>query len=247
MSKNFEYVDIDTPARIVNGQPYIDINLLKEEYNIKTEYNDKTNTIVVDKLSTNDIPVNYNLVNVYSDISTKSDVLDMLNTSDKVTVYPDSLEHKSWYKVKTDKGIVGYISKNNITLPDGSSPESDEEQVGENANKDKIVMFWQYGSNLNTLGDKKIEGVNVVSPTWYELKNTSGEITSKFSSSYYSKAKEYGYKIWPIITNGIDSTNYSASDTSALLKSEYNREKFIKNTLCALLWRGQRKSVLFTA
>ena len=90
-------------------------------------------------------------------------------------------------------------------------------------------MFWQYGSNLNTLGDKKIEGVNVVSPTWYELKNTSGEITSKFSSSYYSKAKEYGYKIWPIITNGIDSTNYSASDTSALLKSEYNREKFIKN------------------
>lgn len=229
MSKNFEYVDIDTPARIVNGQPYIDINLLKEEYNIKTEYNDKTNTIVVDKLSTSDIPVNYNLVNVYSDISTKSDVLDMLNTSDKVTVYADSLEHKSWYKVKTDKGVVGYISKNNITLPDGSSPESNEEQVGENANKDKIVMFWQYGSNLNTLGDKKIDGVNVVSPTWYELKNTSGEITSKFSSSYYSKAKEYGYKIWPIINNGIDSTNYSASDTSALLKSEYNREKFIKN------------------
>ncbi|CDC78576.1 putative glycosyl hydrolase [Clostridium sp. CAG:465] len=229
LSKNFEYVDIDTPARIVNGQPYIDINLLKEEYNIKTEYNDKTNTIVVDKLSTSDIPVNYNLVNVYSDISTKSDVLDMLNTSDKVTVYADSLEHKSWYKVKTDKGVVGYISKNNITLPDGSLPESNEEQVGENANKDKIVMFWQYGSNLNTLGDKKIEGVNVVSPTWYELKNTSGEIISKFSSSYYSKAKEYGYKIWPIITNGIDSTNYSASDTSALLKSEYNREKFIKN------------------
>lgn len=114
MSKNFEYVDIDTPARIVNGQPYIDINLLKEEYNIKTEYNDKTNTIVVDKLSTSDISVNYNLVNVYSDISTKSDVLDMLNTSDKVTVYADSLEHKSWYKVKTDKGVVGYISK--ITL-----------------------------------------------------------------------------------------------------------------------------------
>ena len=55
LSKNFEYVDIDTPARIVNGQPYIDINLLKEEYNIKTEYNDKTNTIVVDKLSTSDL------------------------------------------------------------------------------------------------------------------------------------------------------------------------------------------------
>ena len=90
-------------------------------------------------------------------------------------------------------------------------------------------MFWQYGSSLDTLGDKKIDGVNVVSPTWYDLKNSNGEITSKYSNSYYLKAKEYGYKIWPIITNGIDSANYSASDTSALLNSEYNREKFIKN------------------
>ena len=46
VSRNFEYSDIDTPAKLVNGQPYIDINLVKEEYNIKTEYNEKTNTIV---------------------------------------------------------------------------------------------------------------------------------------------------------------------------------------------------------
>ena len=226
VSRNFEYSDIDTPAKLVNGQPYIDINLLKEEYNIKTEYNEKTNTIVIDKLSTSDIPVNYNLVNVYSNISTKSDVLDILNKNDKVTVYTDSIEHKSWYKIKTDKGIVGYISKNSVTI---QAEEKENVETEANENKDKIVMFWQYGSNLDVLGKNKIEGVNVVSPTWYELKNSSGDISSKYSSSYYSKAKEYGYKIWPIITNGIDSASYSANDTSALLKSEYNRENFIKN------------------
>lgn len=226
VSRNFEYSDIDTPAKLVNGQPYIDINLVKEEYNIKTEYNEKTNTIVIDKLSTSDIPVNYNLVNVYSDISTKSNVLDILNIDDKVTVYTDSLEHKSWYKIKTDKGIVGYISKNSVTI---QAEEKENVETESKENKDKIVMFWQYGSNLDVLGKNKIEGVNVVSPTWYELKNSSGDISSKYSSSYYSKAKEYGYKIWPIITNGIDSASYSANDTSALLKSEYNRENFIKN------------------
>lgn len=226
VSRNFEYSDIDTPAKLVNGQPYIDINLVKEEYNIKTEYNEKTNTIVIDKLSTSDIPVNYNLVNVYSNISTKSDVLDILNKNDKVTVYTDSLEHKSWYKIKTDKGIVGYISKNSVTI---QAEEKENVETEAKENKDKIVMFWQYGSNLDVLGKNKIEGVNVVSPTWYELKNSSGDISSKYSSSYYSKAKEYGYKIWPIITNGIDSASYSANDTSALLKSEYNRENFIKN------------------
>lgn len=226
VSRNFEYSDIDTPAKLVNGQPYIDINLVKEEYNIKTEYNEKTNTIVIDKLSTSDIPVNYNLVNVYSNISTKSDVLDILNKNDKVTVYTDSLEHKSWYKIKTDKGIVGYISKNSVTI---QAEEKENVETESKENKDKIVMFWQYGSNLDVLGKNKIEGVNVVSPTWYELKNSSGDISSKYSSSYYSKAKDYGYKIWPIITNGIDSASYSANDTSALLKSEYNRENFIKN------------------
>lgn len=226
VSRNFEYSDIDTPAKLVNGQPYIDINLVKEEYNIKTEYNEKTNTIVIDKLSTSDIPVNYNLVNVYSNISTKSDVLDILNKNDKVTVYTDSLEHKSWYKIKTDKGIVGYISKNSVTI---QAEEKENVETESKENKDKIVMFWQYGSNLDVLGKNKIDGVNVVSPTWYELKNSNGDISSKYSSSYYSKAKDYGYKIWPIITNGIDSASYSANDTSALLKSEYNRENFIKN------------------
>lgn len=226
VSRNFEYSDIDTPAKLVNGQPYIDINLVKDEYNIKTEYNEKTNTIVIDKLSTSDIPVNYNRINVYSNISTKSDVLDMLNKNDKVTVYTDSLEHKSWYKIKTDKGIVGYISKNNVTI---QAEEKENVETESKENKDKIVMFWQYGSNLDVLGKNKIEGVNVVSPTWYELKNSSGDISSKYNTSYYSKAKEYGYKIWPIITNGIDSASYSANDTSALLKSEYNRENFIKN------------------
>lgn len=226
MSTNFEYSDIDTPSKVINGQPYVDVNLLKDVYNIKTEYNDKTNTIVVDKLSTSDIPVIYNMVNVYSDISTKSNVLDILSRDDKLTVYLDSLKHKSWYKIKTDKGIVGYISKNNVNI----SEEIAEEKTSNNEeNKEKIVMFWQYGSNLVTLGESRIEGVNVVSPTWYELKNSRGEISSKFSSSYFAKAKEYGYKVWPVITNGIDSANYLASDTSALLNSEYNREKFIKN------------------
>ena len=226
LSRNFEYEDIHTPARLVKGQPYVDVNLLKNEYNLKTEYNSDTNTIVIDKLSTSDIPVKYNMVNVYNDITTKSKVLDILNSKDKVTVYTDSLDHNSWYKVKTDKGIVGYISKNNVDL----ETKIDEDISSDIASsKDKVVMFWQYGSNLVTLGQSKIDGINTVSPTWYELKNSSGEISSKYSNSYYNKVKEYGYKIWPVITNSFDSTNYSTDTTSALLNSEYNREKFIKN------------------
>lgn len=233
MSKNMEYVDIPNAAKTVNGQPYVDINLLKDIYNIKVEYNNDTNTISIDKKDTSDLKVKYNKVNVYEDLSTKSSVLTSLSTNNTVTVYTDSLKHNRWYKVKTDSGIIGYISKNNVDVVESVDNEEQQNENNEisNQNTEKLMMFWQYGSDLDVLGSEKIEGVNVVSPTWYELRNSNGEISSKFSQEYYNRAKSYGYEIWPIITNGIDSVSYTAGDTSAMLNSEYNREQFIKNLL----------------
>lgn len=233
MSKNMEYIDIPNTAKVVDGQPYVDINLLKDVYNIKVEYNEETNTISIDKKDTSDLSVKYNNVNVYDDLSTKANVISRLGKNNTVTVYTESLKHNRWYKIKTDSGVIGYISKNNVDIVENNIENSvqSENTTKNTEDSNKLIMFWQYGSDLDVLGDEKIEGVNVVSPTWYELKNSNGEISSKFSQSYYNKAKSYGYQIWPIITNGIDSVSYTASDTSAMLNSEYNREQFIKNLL----------------
>lgn len=242
MSKNMEYVDIENAAKSVDGQPYVDINLLKDVYDIKVEYNDETNTISIDKKDTSDLKVKHNRVSVYNDLSTKADVIAKLNTSNTVTVYVDSLKHNRWYKVKTDSGVIGYMSKNNVdvVIEENEDKNNQDEKTDsnlknsenrENVSKDKLIMFWQYGSDLDTLGKTKIDGVSVVSPTWYELKKSNGEISSKFSSAYYAQAKSQGYEIWPIVTNGIDSVSYTAGDTSTMLNSEYNRENFIKNLL----------------
>lgn len=235
MSRNLEYININTSAKLYNGQPYVDIELLKDIYNINIEYNEETNTISIDKKSSTDIKVKYDRVNVYKSLSTDSEVLQTISTNNTVTLYNESLNHNRWYKVKTDSGIVGYIAKSNIDDSDVKAQEKrQEEEKNEevkegNEKSDKLTMFWQYGSDLATLGSEKISGVGVVSPTWYELKNVNGDITSKYSQDYYNKAKEYGYEIWPIITNGIDSSSYSPDDTSSMLNSERNRENFIKN------------------
>ena len=231
LSRNLNYEDIKTEAKMINEQPYVDINLLKDEYNIKVSYNSQTNTISIDKKDTSDLKVKYNNVIIYDDISTKANVLAKVGTKNTVTVYTESLQHNRWYKVKTDLGVIGYMSKNNVDINNDKTKENkdDEETVDNNA--EKITMFWQYGSDLDVLGKTKIDGVDIVSPTWYELKNSNGEISSDFSQEYYNKAKSYGYQIWPIVTNGIDSVSYNASDTSAMLNSEYNREQFIKNLL----------------
>ncbi len=235
ISKNMEYSDISTPAKLINGQPYIDINLVKDIYDIKIEYNEKTNTISLDKKDTTDINLKYNKVFVYSNLNTNSNVLQILNKSNTVTVYTESLKHARWYKVKTDSGVVGYISKNNIDANLINQMNTEENKTGADKTAlntaSKFSMFWQYGSNTDVLGTTKLDGVGIVSPTWYELKNLNGQISSKYSREYYNQAKNLGYKVWPIITNGIDSANYSASDTSAMVNSEYNREQFIKNLL----------------
>ncbi|MDD3303739.1 MAG: glycosyl hydrolase family 18 protein [Clostridia bacterium] len=227
ISKNFEYSDIQNEARLKDNAPYVDINLLKELYHINVEYNEETSTISIDNTETSDIAVKYNNVNVYEKLDTKSEVLQILNQENKVTVYTESLKHNRWYKIKTDTGIIGYIAKNNVDVPTTNDNNTGKNNT-ENTAKEKITMFWQYGSNLTTLGNK-IEGVDVVSPTWYELKNSGGDINSEYSKSYFDKAKANGYEIWPIITNGIDSASYTADDTSKMLNSEYTREKFIKN------------------
>ncbi len=231
ISKNFEYFDISTPALIVNGNPYIDINLLKDIYNIDINYDEENNTIIIDKLENNKAKVKYSRVNVYDDISTKSNIITTLNKDDEVIVYTDSLKHNRWYKIKTSTNNIGYISKNSIgdiqtiSQNDGTDDES---------NNKKIIMFWQQGNDLDVLGSEKLDGVNVVSPSWYELKNSSGEISSKFNSSYYNKAKEYGYEIWPIIDNGFGSGTGYSTNTTSMLNSEYNRENFIKNLIKTL-------------
>lgn len=225
---NLEDKDISNEVKMVDDKVYVPINVLKDIYNINVEYNEKTNTIVIDKKSNNEGDILYNDVDVYSDIKTNSSVLTHLNKNDSVIVYVDSLKHNRWLKIKTSDNIVGYIFK------DTSLVKEPENIAVPEVKNNKIVMFWQYGNSLNTLGNTKIDGVNVAAPTLYELANANGDITGISTASYISKAKSLGYKVWPVLTNGIDSVSYSTTDTSLLMNSESARENLIKNILDVL-------------
>lgn len=225
-TKNLEEYDLLNAPRSVGDEIYLELSTIKDIYNIKSEYDKETNTISIDKKDLNDINLNYNQVNLYSDINTKSEIIEVLNKENTVNVYVDSLKHNRWYKVKTDSGKIGYIEKAAVTL----NKENNEENESNNNNvNEKMIMFWQYGSNLEKLGDK-IDGVNVVMPTWYSLEGESGAITIKYDKDYYKKAKENGYQIWPIITNSFDSEDVNGKEiTSKIVNSEREREELIRN------------------
>lgn len=225
-TRNLQSYDAKTSARIIDDEVYMDMLLIKDIYDIKTEYDKDTNTISIDKKSSSDLNLNYNNVKVYDNIKTSSNIIDTLNKNNTVTVYTDSLKHNRWYKVKTDNGKIGYIEKSAVTVP---VDEPIQEPISNAQENEKLIMFWQYGSNLDTLGEK-IDGVNVVMPTWFAVTDSQGTVEINYSKDYYQKAKQNGYEIWPIITNSFDSEDADKKQiTSNIVNDEQKRENLIIN------------------
>lgn len=225
-TKNLKEYDAKSSCKVIDDKVYMDMEMVKNIYNIKCQYDKDTKTISIDKLNTSDIHLNYNKVNLYSDLNTKSEIIEILDTEDTVTVYTESLKHNRWYKVKSDSGKIGYIDKSAVTI---SSENIEEENKAQEENKEKLIMFWQYGSNLDTLGEK-IEGVNVVMPTWYAISDNEGSVEINYNKSYYNKAKDNGYEVWPIITNGLDNAKIDKKQvTSDIMNNEARRENLIRN------------------
>ena len=94
----------------------------------------------------------------------------------------------------------------------------------------KVNLTWHYiwNNTPDMSSVKKLDGVNVVSPTWFTLANENGEIEDRGSASYSSWAHKNGYKVWALVDNKFDSAM-----TNKLLNNASDRTKFI-NSLISL-------------
>ncbi len=97
--------------------------------------------------------------------------------------------------------------------------------------EEPVFLVWEavYSKNPNTANIPRMNGVNVVSPTWIELKSAQGDITEKISVDYLNWSKLKGYKTWILATNAFDPDL-----THELLESFSGRQHFINQivTLC---------------
>src|SRR3954451_10204028 len=68
---------------------------------------------------------------------------------------------------------------------------------------DLILPYYeiQYSILLKTKLISKMPGVNVVSPTWFELSGSDGSIKNLGSLDYVNWAKKRGYQIWGLFSN----------------------------------------------
>ena len=133
-------------------------------------------------------------------------------------------EMENWDQVATDDGYIGYIDKKKVGEAEKTKFERsfNREQYSYLTMDSKVNMVWHQVTSTDANAyfadaTANMTGVNVISPTWFYLTDTSGNIASIASADYVSQAHEKGLQVWRLIDNFTQevSTTETLSSTAA--------------------------------
>lgn len=208
---------------------YLPISEMLDVYNIELKNIQETKTITLDSLDRKQTKaVLKSNVSIRSQGKLLSKIIDKAEAETEVIVINNetTAPESGWVKVRTESGTIGYIKFNklkNITVV-----REAEEKVKQITGK--VNMFWDYFSQYVKAPDRtgqKVEGVNVVSPSFFYLDEDNGSLKENVGDagkSYIEWAHSNGYKVWPMISNA----DAGIKVTSKILNSYTNRQELIQ-------------------
>lgn len=171
----------------------------------------------------------------------KSPILAEVSKKDTVTVIEDL---DNWKKVRTVDGYIGYIKANclkNEKVEELSRPF--EEQVYPNISKDYTInLAWHVVTNktannsvLSMIANTK--GLTTISPTWFTVADTSGNINSLASSQYVNYAHQSNIEVWALVRD-FDGGIASYEESYELLSHTTSRENLVNQLIAEALKTG---------
>lgn len=209
---NNEPVTLHIPATEENGDVFVPIEFLGEFYGIDIHHNQINNVIIID--FKNRIQQTAELVKTGAVMrrghSISEPIVKRMNATEDIDselkVY---LEYEKWYKVRASDGTIGFIEKKFVAVRINLAVKPLEGRTAVAAWKPedgKISMAWDYAYNVKLNLDKraKIEGLDVISPTWLQVVGEDGELKNFADSKYVDWAHKNGYKVWALFSNSFD-------------------------------------------
>ena len=154
----------------------------------------------------------------------KSPIVTDVTEDSEVTVLE---QMDSWSKVLTADGYIGYVKNKqlaDVTQTTRETVYAGPEYTSIHLNE-KVNLVWhqidyQEMNSQFAEDTADVTGVNVISPTWYFLADSEGEITSFADADYVKAAHKKNMQVWALISN------FSADvDSTALLASRAARQK----------------------
>lgn len=161
----------------------------------------------------------------------KSPILADISKSDTVTVLA---QDEKWFKVATTDGVVGYIRSNALSSVTTETISSEfVPETFSHIRKDfKICMAWDQLYSSSSNGDiatqiSNTKGLNVVSPTWFFLKDRKGNLSSIASSDYVTYCHQHDVEVWAMVDNFNYADFNRTEDTTYILTHTSVRQNLV--------------------
>lgn len=221
---NGQAVNVSSSVIEQDGTIYVPITVLNKVYNLEIE-NINNEVIVVTSLDREEIQYE-----VSKNVSVKYKAKMLSKTEDKVQkgekiIWVTDLKN-GWSRVRTKNGKVGYVKTKYLV----NKETTRQKQEGEKQIEGRISLVWDYYSEYVSAPDRTgttIEGVNVVSPSFFSLKQGDtveiNDNATRGGTEYIQWAKENGYKVWAMFSN-----NSMRETTSKILNNEQLRDDLIE-------------------
>lgn len=215
-----------------DGQIFIEVEQLRNIYPIKIEFNEEYKSTFIFKDGEQitkglikDKPKRHLRLKTSTDYF--SNYYGYVSPGEEVFV---ESENDKYIFVRLKNGVAGYVKKDIVEVLDEETIAIDqaESPKPKPVFKEPINLTWEavYSKNPDTKHLPELPGVNVVSPTWFKLKNEDGDIHSLASMDYVNWAKENKFQIW-----GLFSNDFDPDKTHVALENFETRQKMIRQLL----------------
>lgn len=235
---NGSTVDLVASAKKIGEQFYLPFSEISESvYNVETTYIKDTNTVVLVSLDRELTYANSSKKNsVKSNPTMFSKTVDKIEKGDNVTVIPSKNgDENGWTKVTTENGKIGYVKTTTLA---NTKKIRDNLEMGKQI-QGNVSLVWEYFSKYAKAPQRteKIDGVNVVAPTFFSLADSEkGAIVANVGQAgqnYINWAHSNGYRVWPWVAN--EATNKEDKDLTSEILNDYKlREKLINSIVSAV-------------
>lgn len=225
----------NAPYLLLRDEPYILVDFVKDHTNMRFEqYLEEENKriyIYTDWVSEN-IAYLKNSEACRVRGGNKSPIVVDCKKGEEVKILAKDTK---WSKVKTKSGYIGYVRNTRLNRETSIIPESSfvEEKRGQMTVPGKVVLGWHqtlstYSSNkINDLIKNAKDDMNVIAPTWYTIRNNSGEIRSIANIQYTSACHQKGLLVWGVV----DNFNLGAINNKKVFSNTLTRKKMITKIL----------------
>ncbi|MGM0712659.1 glycosyl hydrolase family 18 protein [Brevibacillus parabrevis] len=227
---NKQPVNLQVPVKEVEGKRYVPLDPLTRLYPFAFERKADTGVLLVEQegyeIEQAHVISGEEKQLVRVGASHRTPIVSELSSGDTVDVLG---EQEGYYRVLTASGIAGFLPEKSVEMSGKRKVSlqhagSSGEQVAWKPDGQKVNMVWEHvvSKNPNVAQIETLPGVNVIAPTWFELKDAEGTLINRADSAYVKWAHKRGYQVWGLVTNG-----FNPDWTQSVLGSYDKRDKLI--------------------